>query len=123
MTALTINRHMQRKNSKNTPRQWTNDEVRDKFLKHVAMLTKYWDTQVGNKTSKEKLEGLAFSILSTIDGCNYGLCGFQMIPHVHPDDKEYNKENGDNWYPPPTDNKHDIAGGLHELIHKYMETK
>lgn len=96
------------------PRQYTTEEVRDMFLKQVRDLVDYWETESRFKTSREKLEGLAFSIMSTIDGCSLTVPGFVLAPSPHPDDAAYHREQGENWFPAGPKTKHDIAGSLHD---------
>ena len=75
---------------------------------------------------KEKLSGLAFSILSTLDGCTADFPGFELIPAPHPDDKAYHEENGSDWWPPmpedlmERDDIFTVHGGymLHEFFYK-----
>lgn len=58
--------------------------------------------------------GLAFSIIVMLDGGNVGMPGFKVIPMPHPSDREYCKQNGENWYPTGCD----IGGSLHEHWHQ-----
>jgi hypothetical protein len=58
---------------------------------------------------------LAFSILVMIDGGSCGICGFDLIPHFHPDDPEYLKNEGENWYPTCVIND---EVQLHEMFNK-----
>jgi len=107
-------------------REYTTDEVRDKLIKHIIHLVDYWDG-IEKETSKEKLEGLAFSILSMLDGSGE-LPAFIVAPCPHMDDKEYHQENGENWYAENhnSDVKGDIGGYLHECLHpmrKLMDEK
>jgi len=99
----------------------TVDEIREEFLAHVRVLIDYWDTVGGvdaPKTQKDRLAGLAFSIMSTLDGCSMDVPGFLVIPNVHESDKQFNIDNGEDWYPktPDIDDACDIGGCLHELL-------
>ena len=100
-------------------REWTTEEIRDKFLKQVEHIVKYWDELPG-KTTTERLEGSAFTIMSLLDGCSMGSPGFIVAPMAHEDDEEYLKTLGENYYPynDQENIKGDIGGGLHELIFK-----
>ena len=97
-------------------REYTTEEVREKFLKHVINLTTCWNG-VKERTCLEKLEGLAFSMLVLLDG-GTELPGFIVAPAPHEDDKEYLKKQNENWF--PENNKPsincNIAGYLHELF-------
>lgn len=53
-------------------------EKETEFLETVASYVQYWNS-FEDKTSEEKLTGLAFSILSYLDGCN-GNC-YVLIPY------------------------------------------
>ncbi|KKN46557.1 hypothetical protein LCGC14_0671510 [marine sediment metagenome] len=75
----------------------TAGEVREKFLDYVRNLTVYWE-KVSNKSSFEKLQGLAFSIMVLIDGGTM-MPGFDIVCRPHPDDEEYHKDQGTDWYP------------------------
>jgi len=100
--------------------QYTKEEVREMFLRKVNAIVEYWNNLTGTP-EKEKLNGVAFSILATIDGCNVDLPGFILAPCPAPEDQEYLKTCDENWFPENHESKVqcDIAGGLHELLHKY----
>lgn len=97
------------------PRQYTTDEVREKLLSYVRGLVDYWDKT--DRPRKESLSGLAFSILSTLDGGSVEVPGFVVAPSPHESDEEYHRQRGENWYP-RVESEHDIAGCLHELFYK-----
>jgi hypothetical protein len=95
------------------PRAHTTEEVRTKFLDHVTMMVRYWETVQtgGDKTTRERLEGLAFSMLVMLDGASSGLPKFIVQPDPHPSDRQYHIDQGENYFP---EDDCDIAGGLHE---------
>lgn len=99
----------------------TKEEVQDEFLSHIAGMVDYWENEAGS-TTRLKLEGLAFSFLTTLDGCT-NLPAFIVAPVPHPDDKQYAIDQNEDWYPQNDDDKVncDIAGGLHEKINKYFK--
>jgi hypothetical protein len=80
------------------PRAFTADEVRKDFLDQLRHLVFYWDTQVDRQTQRERMEGLVFSILNIFDGTAGGMCAMDISLSPHPDDAEYQRENGDNWF-------------------------
>jgi hypothetical protein len=94
----------------------TPEEVREIFLSQVRTMCKYW-AELPDKTPRERCDGLAFSILSTIDGASLDIPAFDMIPCPHPEDKQYCIENGLDWYEPVVMN--DCQ--LHEMFYKEDE--
>ncbi|KKL56959.1 hypothetical protein LCGC14_2240200 [marine sediment metagenome] len=100
-------------------REYTEDEVRNEYLKLVWSYIDYWH-DLPDQTCREKLEGLAFGMLVILDGGNPDLPGFIVAPDPHPDDKEFCERQGQNWFPSNHNAtvKCDIAGGLHELFHR-----
>lgn len=102
----------------NTPHEYTEEEVRAKFLRQVRDTVDYWDASTGDGDKRGALEGLAFSLLVMLDGGSTALPGFAVIPAPHPDDKSYCIGEGENWYPQFSPKGHcDIAGSLHELLY------
>lgn len=99
------------------PRALTEDEIREQFLQHVKMMVRYWAGE-GNSnvpedsTVKDRLDGLAFSLLALLDGSAIDLPGFKVIANPHPDDEAFHRERGENFYPTDVD----IAGYLHEVM-------
>ena len=84
-----------------------------KFLEHVSQLVTYWD-EIGGTNQKDKLEGLAFSVLSSIDGCSY-VGEYALIPADDNGGHEcvFNLSN-------------DIGGCLHEVffeVHRKSNSK
>jgi hypothetical protein len=101
------------------PTEYTEEEVRDQFLNYIREMVDEWDA-ANNKTTKEKLNGLAFTILAAIDGNSPDVPSFILAPFPHEDDKQYKIDNGENYYPDNNgiDVKCDIAGDLHEKFYK-----
>lgn len=91
----------------NQSREKTVEEMKEELLNHILCLVDYWNNQSG--TTHDKLDGLAFSILSILDGCTI-LPAYSVIPLMAEEDKEYYIENGENYYPEEVD----IAGSLHD---------
>jgi len=87
---------------------YTLDEMRKMYLDMIRAYIDYWAIEP-KKTCREKLEGLAFSILLIIDG-ESALPAFSLTPIPHPGDRQYCIDNGERWWPSGID----IAGGLHE---------
>lgn len=98
----------------------TTEEVRLEFLDHIHTLIDYWNGQDGN--TKDKLEGLAFSIMVTLDG-ESALPPFIVAPIFDEADKQYCIANNEDYYPVNDESKikGNIAGSLHELLFKEMK--
>ena len=92
-------------------KELTNDEVRERFLRHVAGIVEWWDKETRIASTREKLEGVAFSILAAIDGYALALPKFVLAPDPHPDDKAYRKKHDEDWYPRCEMVPSDIADG------------
>ena len=106
----------------NEPREYTEEEVREQFLDNIRAYVKYWD-KLPDMSTRERLEGLAFSILAAIDGATAELPAFILAPLPHEEDKEYLRNRGKNWYPENRQAgvKADIARGLHELFRNHQK--
>jgi hypothetical protein len=92
------------------PRAITEKEGRKILLDHVRVLVNYWENESRRKDSRGKLEGLAFSMLTMLDGEGVIIPQMKIIPNPHPEDKQYHKDNGENWWPTNID----LGGILHE---------
>jgi hypothetical protein len=58
----------------------------------------YWASPaVDRATCHERLQGLVHSILCIFDGVSGGMPAFDIVARPHPDDKEYHRQNGENW--------------------------
>lgn len=102
-------------------KEYTKEEVRQKFLELVWNCIDCWYHLPG-KTCLDRMEGLAFGMLVILDG-GTSLPGFIVAPSPHPEDKEYLKDQGENWFPENHESliNCDIAGGLHEVFHKFKK--
>lgn len=98
----------------NESRAFTQEEVRDKFLSKVKSIAAYW-AKLPDQTVSEKCDGVAFSILSTLDGCSmdFPACDISLAPHQ--DDKAYMIERNENYFEPGMVINRDA---LHELYFK-----
>lgn len=81
------------------PRAFTPEEVRDQFLHNMRGIAEYWASRSG-KTTQECCKGAIFSVLSLLDGSGMGFPAVSLSLAPHPDDKEYCKKKGENWYEP-----------------------
>lgn len=89
------------------PRAYTADEVQQMLLDHVRETAKYWaelpDTECatgGKMTIQDRCEGVAFSILSILDGCSMNIPAFDLVLSPHESDKANCMKNGENWFEP-----------------------
>lgn len=99
-----------------TSREFTADEVRRQFVEHIHRMIDYWDGT--DNPTREKLEGVAFSILVALDGSTGALPAFVVAPLPHPDDKQYLVGNGENYYAQNDESSVNcnISGCLHEAF-------
>jgi len=68
------------------PRELTGDEVRDIVLDQIWEMVDYWNEESRATDPRDKLSGLAFSILAMLDGSNIQIPAFRICPDPHPDD-------------------------------------
>lgn len=117
--------------TKNTPRELTVDEAREKFLITLWNAVEYWDKSDGcvtlnddgtqgykKHTSRDKLEGLLHTILASgLDGCSIGTPSMKIVPIVSNEDIKFYKTNKDSWFPKQWYPQEDIGGSLHEIMY------
>jgi hypothetical protein len=103
------------------PRAYTAEEVRDMLLEHIRLMAKYWadlpevDKATGEaRTTQDRCEGVAFSILTALDGSTMALPAFDLKLAPHPDDKEYCRSEEENWFEPGME----LSFMLHEHFYK-----
>lgn len=77
--------------------QLTKEQARELLLTKIWDDIDYW-VRVDGSGCRGKMEGLAFSILATLDGCSVGCPGFAVIQ---------------------MDGTENISGSLHEVFHSY----
>ena len=101
----------------------TPEEGVDIFMKTLANLAHYWGTleaRDGPQTPLDRCNGLAFSILSLIDGSTLSMPAIDLVPSPCHEDKEYAISEGENWWEGLPING-DVM--LHELWHSKYERK
>lgn len=91
-------------------RALTSEEVRARFLNHICVMVRYWQTI--DTPTVDRVEGLAHSILAAIDGCTLASPNLKLVAYPHPNDKDYHKGVGENWIEPGTILNEDVM--LHE---------
>jgi hypothetical protein len=95
---------------------YTKEEMRQMFLDLCRDTARFW-SKVENRTPQEMCDGVVFSMLNIIDGTSSGFpaaISLQMEPH--PDDKQYNIDNGEQWVENGQIINDDIM--LHDLYYK-----
>lgn len=78
-------------------RAYTQQEAKEVFLNHVRCMIRYWRDEEGTST-EDKLSGLAFSILSLIDGSTLSLPAMDLVLRPHESDQQYCAAQGENWW-------------------------
>ena len=101
------------------PRAYTAEEVRDMMLNHIHTMVDYWagvEAMRGDRplTVKDRVEGVAFSILVMLDGHSMTLPSVTLKLDPHPDDKEFMRSEGENWFEPGME----ITDVLHDHFYK-----
>ena len=79
-------------------RAYTKKEARKKFLDGIHEIVDYWVNEARDRTVEGKINGAVFSILAMIDGSNIDIPAFDIAINSHPDDKEFYKKEGSNWF-------------------------
>ena len=93
------------------PHELMRDETRNIFLNGVIALIDFWKNIPGIPVER-RIEGMALSVLSTLDGEDMSLPAFRVSPDPEPEDAQWLRAHGMNWYSPEVD----ISGSLHELL-------
>jgi hypothetical protein len=79
----------------------TADEVREEFLATCRELADYWAGNLaGEHTCHERLTGFLHSMLCIFDGVSGDLPAFDIQVSPHPDDAEFRRSQGEDWYEP-----------------------
>jgi len=108
--------------SEDGPRSLTNEEIRDIVLDQMWALVDYWAAEAREIDKREKLAGLAFSILAMLDGSSIAIPAFRICTAPHSDDQEYHKKRGENWFPNNSDVE--MEGEITELpLHEFWHRR
>jgi len=97
------------------PRQYTTDEVQERFLQKVWSLVSFWSDQTSpREPAYGYMMDLAANILALLDGEDADLPPFIVQPAPAADAKSARQRQKLDWYPEHTDLPfHNIAGFLH----------
>ena len=74
------------------------EQVRNELISQIKLLSSYWANLEG-KTDRERCDGVAFSILNIFDGTS-SLPAFDLLVSPHEDDKQFNIDEGEDYYEP-----------------------
>ncbi|OMC74240.1 hypothetical protein BK125_20790 [Paenibacillus odorifer] len=104
-------------------REKVQDEITAEVIEYIRELISYWEST--DKSSLDKLNSLAFSILVALDGEADRIPSFIVAPLPHPDDKKFSVEKEVNYYPENHEVeeyiKGNIGGTLHEMFIRVKE--
>ena len=94
----------------------------------MAHLVEYWENvklAPERDSLRDRLSGLMFSVLATIDGVSADIPKFILAPDPHQDDKDYHIFNKVHYYPENYQNvvNGDISGCLREMINSFINKK
>jgi hypothetical protein len=94
------------------PRAYTVDEIRDQLIDHIWSAIQLWASSPTAGSIEERLSGLAHSILAILDGCSGDVPAFKLEVDPHPDDEEFLREEGSNWYP--------TGAVIEDMLHEHL---
>ena len=100
--------------------EMTPEQVRNVFLNEIKNIRDHWlvtEKPYPVETSdliipydnKDRMNGLIHSILAVIDGESAYMPQFGLFTNPHPDDANFNRKRGKDWYPMDCN----ISGNLH----------
>jgi hypothetical protein len=110
-------------------REYTKEEMLDMFVYKLGDISKYWAT-VNVDAAKDfisrncineahyRTNGVIFSIMSMIDGCDGSMPAFKIVPSPHPDDKQFRIDNDENYWPNPPKNIKEISINYENMLHE-----
>ena len=85
------------------PRELTPEECRERLLCHIWRLIDYWAAMESRgeppESVRERLAGLTFSILSTLDGESLAMPAMAIVTAPPKGDDAFDRKNGENWWP------------------------
>lgn len=93
---------------------YTREEGAQLFVQKVATLVDFWKKV--ESTSDFRVEGVAHSILATIDGCSVDMPAYKLVPVQDVSTIEDSLMHNIPVHEIDTD----IAGGLHTILHKEL---
>lgn len=78
------------------PRAKTVEYVRSEIIAQIRHIVEFWAT-LPDQTPASRCDGVAFSILTMIDG-EMALPAMMLVLAPHGEDRKYDESQGKNWY-------------------------
>lgn len=78
-------------------RAMTADELRKEVLDHCRVMALYWAYTAPVQSVEERVDGMAFSIFTMLDGGAGSLPAFDLVARPHPDDKAFYEAEDEDW--------------------------
>lgn len=106
------------------PRAMTKAEMLDVLMGGIRDAVEYWSSlpdveiQRGRPPMdaaglvRERCDGVAFSILTLLDGSTLAAPAFSVVPRPHAEDADYHEEHAENWWPAPTEGQESTIEAL-----------
>jgi hypothetical protein len=95
-------------------RPHTKEEMRQMFIDTCKAVAFHWSRE--ERTPREMCDGVVFSILNIFDGCSGSFpSAINLVMEPHPDDKEYDISNDENWVKPGQVINDDVM--LHDMYY------
>lgn len=95
-------------------KSYTKEEMQEMLIAQCKAVAFSW-SRVENTSPREMCDGVVFSMLNIIDGCSGGFpSAINLVMAPHPDDKEYNISNNEQWVEPGQVINDDVM--LHEMF-------
>lgn len=99
------------------PRQKTKNEIKKEFISNILSAIDYWEKEQSTPTTRQKMMGVAFSILVMLDGEDANMPAFIVAPDVNSLINKDCIKDGEDYYPAQDKEvKGNISGDLHELF-------
>ena len=102
-----------------SPRPYTAEELRSQFLGQVHSIVAYWARQ--DVSRREIADGVAFSLLSLLDGDSPGMPPCDLVCRPHATAQAFLEEEGESWIRDGTLLNGEVA--LHVLYSKKLYHK
>ena len=81
--------------SDDSPRAYTEKEIRSNFIDQIYCILDFWENESRAITTRDKMNGAAFSILAMLDGESMDIPGFRVSPIGTEEDRDYHLVEGE----------------------------